>query len=538
LVVREFFLGLHGRVDKNTMDGHNRTIVRQALARLDARGRFSSEDGPRLHQVADDLRAGPIVIDHPADLFGPWGELTPNARTAFRRVVEKEIVDTMSFFPRGELWNGVIRGGWEVDRYLAENRVHPWARRPLIAFTNRLTAGPMNLRNRLMRKARWRTWQRGRDLTLEALLVALGRGPSWLLGDFVQGVEVDPRARGYYLDAARNVVFGYHVGMDLMPTAEGMICLETNLQIGIGDYRLPVQPENPVADGVLEAALDLRARRVLWLEGHRAPLPHWMMQELTERGRALGIQVEFLEDPRVGRRRTAPRESGVPNRASWVGWVPDDTLVMRRNEFPVGPDFVINDKEPSIRALHAVLTETGETRVKVLPQTRVPADPLESAGEGLPNLVYKYPDSMSGLGVYFMKVGESSRAVALARELDRRTGEKPGLFQRFVLSDLMPGGRVFDYRAEILLTPPGVWFLGAFRREASLPHPDRVPDGIVDAPGALTSNYSRGGILSRVEGDDLQRVEEAALAVGNALRTALSRTFRTESGRPHDPVPR
>lgn len=518
------------------MDPRKKTIVREALSRLDERGRFSPEDGPRLHQVVEARGAIPLSIDHPADLFGAWEELTPNARTAFRRTVEREIGDTMSFFPRGALWNGLIRGGWEVDRYLAENRVHPWARRPLIAFTNRLTAGPMNLRNRLMRRAWMRRWRKGMDLTLEALLVALGRGPSWLLGDFVQGVDVDPRARGYYCDPARNVVFGYHVGMDLMPTAEGMICLETNLQIGIGDYRLPVQRGNPIADGVLEAALELRTRRVLWVEGHRALLPPWMMQELTERGRALGIQVEFLEDPRRPRRKSAPSDRGLPNRASWVGWVPNDTLVMRRNEFPVGSDFVINDKEPSIRALHAVLAETGEARVKVLPQTRVPEDPLESAG-GLPNLVYKYPDSMAGLGVYFMKVTESSRALALARELDRRTGEAPGLFQRFVLSDLMPGGRVFDYRAEILLTPRGVWFLGAFRREASLPPPDRVPDGIVDAPGALTSNYSTGGILSSVEGDELQRVGEAAVAVGDALRMVLARTFRTEPGRLRASVP-
>ncbi len=519
------------------MDPHHITALRQAMTRIDARGRFSSADAPPLRALVEELNQKQVAIDHPAHLFGSWRDLEPNARSAFRRMVEDEIVGTMSLFPQGDLWNGLIRGCWELDRYMAESGFLARAKDPLVRWTNRLTGGPMNLRNRLFRRSQNRRWRNAREPSLTAFLVALGRNPSWLLGDFVEGVRVDPRARGYYFDPIKNMAFGYHIGLDLMPTSDGIVCLEANLQGGILDGWLEVQPDNPTVRGILDAALAQGARRVFWIEGNRFPLRTWMLRELLDRARDAGIHAELLEDPRMRRRRGTLPGLAVPNRRSWLTWTPDDTMVVRRNDFPVGSDFVIDHKESFVRGLQAVLRETADTRVRVLPQTCDPQDIPDPPAEGLPNLVYKYPESFAGKGVYFFRARDTGHALVLAREVDSRTGERPGVFQTFVLSDLLSGRRVCDVRGEVFVSPLGTWFLGAYRREASKPLPSHLPEGIADAPGALTSNMSTGGTISRLEGDDVVRFREASIAVGDAIRTVLDRTFETgPPARPSSPL--
>jgi hypothetical protein len=483
-----------------------------------------------LRALVEDLGGARSTVDYPEQLFGPWNELGPNARTSFRRMVEDEINGTMRWFPQGTLWNGLIRGGWELDRYMAESGFLSPARRPLIRWIHRLAFGPINLRNRWLLRTQASSWANDQAPTLGSFLVAIGRRPSWLLGDFVEGVRVDARARGYYLDPGRNLTWGYHIGLDLIPTPKGIICLEGNLQVGIGeveDGRPELQPDNPTLRILCEAARTHKARRIYWLEGHRGPLPPWFMREFLQGTRAAGLRTEFFDHPRMRRRRGIPTHLGNPKRAAWLADEPDDTLVIRRNEFPVGSDFVINDKDPFVRVLERVFREKGETRVRVLPQTRVPPEFPSADGPGLPNLVYKYPDSLQARGVFFLRAKDRDHALTLAREVDARTGEAPGVFQRFVLPELRPGDRVCDVRSEIFISPLGTWFLGGFWRIAGEPVPMELPIGIAEAQGALASNLAVGGTLAAVEGEDLVRFGEASVAVGDALRAGLHKTFET-----------
>ena len=506
-------------------------IILEAMTRVDARGRFHRADVLSIREVVDALRDRREPLDHPASLFGPWRELGPRAQAALRRAVEADIKGAMDFFPHGDLWTGLVRGAWEWDRFLHDRSALPWARMHLIRWTNRLSGGPLNLRNRFYHALhRWRL-EHGRKVGPADLLAALGRTPQWLLGDFAEGVEVDPRARGYWVGPGRNVTYGYMVGVDLMPTPQGICCLEANLQPGIIEEREEVINGNPFVEGILEVARAHLARHVVWLEGPRGPLCPWFLAALHEWPRGTGIQLEVLEDPRLPRRTSVPSGIPEPNRWSMAQLLPDHTLLVRRNEFPVGSDYLVNHKEAFIRSLRSVLAETNETRVHVLPMTRVPFEIPEPQGPGMPNLVYKYSDSLAGVGVFFMRARNTEHALALARELDRRHQEPPGLFQPYRCSNLLGGRRVYDVRAEIFISPLGTWYLASFKREGSRPLPEDLPEGVVSDTGLFASNVSTGGVVSPVGREEKEGVEDAALAVGDALREVLERTFRTRPDR-------
>jgi hypothetical protein len=210
---------------------------------------------------------------------------------------------------------------------------------------------------------------------------------------------------------------------------------------------------------------------------------------------------------------------------------PDDSLVVRRNVFPVGSDFVLNHKELLTRSLVSMLKEIGETRVFCLPMTRVPMDVQKPRVQGLPNLVYKYPESMAGAGVFFLHARDREHALSMARELDRVSGEPPGLFQPFRCSLLREGRRVFDVRAEIFVSPLETRYLTSFMRVSSQSVPSEFPEGVFPSKGVFTSNFSTGGTLHQVEENEKTALIEAAMAVGGALRRILERTFRTHPGR-------
>lgn len=507
------------------VDPRPNPVISEAVSRIDASGRFLTDDLPRLREVVGALRSGQEPLDHPASLFGPWREMGPRARAAIRRTVETDIRGTMDFYPQGEFWTGLVRGGWEWDRFLHDRSACPRFRTHLIRWNNRLSGGPLNARNHLYRTVhRWR-WNRGIRVEPADMLAALGRTPQWLLGDFAEGVHVDPRARGYWVNEARKVTYGYMVGLDLMPTPQGICCLEANLQSGIYDDQRKVLGGNPFLEGILEAARAHGARRVLWLEGHHGELRTWMVTESQQLERAEDFPFEILEHPCMPSRRSLPSGVSPPNRWRLDPWVPDRSLLVRRNEFPVGSDFVINHKESFIRALGAALEKENQTRVYVPPMTRVPLHVPEPQGPGLPNLVYKYPESMAGAGVFFLRARNTEHALALARELDRRHQEPPGLFQPFLCSLLLEGRRVCDVRAEIFISPLGTWYLSSFKREAARSVPECIPEGLVSERGVFTSNNSTGGFLSRI-GREEEEFRSAALTVGDALRKALEDTFR------------
>jgi hypothetical protein len=207
--------------------------------------------------------------------------------------------------------------------------------------------------------------------------------------------------------------------------------------------------------------------------------------------------------------------------------VPEDTLVVRRNSYRIGTDFVLSNKDPFIRGLHAEILAAGDIRCRVPLMTRRPMEVQPPSDVGLPNLVYKYPDLSRGEGVFFLCAADADHAVAMARTLDRETGEPPGLFQPFVCSRLLPGRRIYNVRCEILVTPLGVWKLLALRRESIRAIPRGLGLGILPSDGVFMSNIVTGGRVAPLDPSEEKEIDDAALAVGEALRRLLVRGFET-----------
>jgi hypothetical protein len=499
--------------------------IREAVGAVDARGRFPPGTHLAVREAIDTVREA--VPDHPAQLFGSWASLSPEARAALRSLVETDTWACARLHPRDGLRTGLVRGLRELDRHLAAGR-HARRLRPLLVRTGeRAHDGPLNAWRRGTTWLRRRRWNSSRPVDLGGVLAALGRDPRWLLGDFVEGVRQAPGARSFFDDCRRNVVHGYHIGFDLMPTPQGICCVEANLRAGIDPDRTSVIGGQELVGGAVSAALAHGARRLIWVESQRMPLPDWAVEDLAAHARAAGIRLEILEDPCMPVVRH--RRGGAPiGHYRVLDHLPDHTLVLHRDEMLAGPDFLVTHKEPSIRALDSILRALGERRVFVLPMTREPQVD-QSADPGLPNVVYKYPDTWAGAGVHFMKARDAAHATEMARRIDRERGEPPGLFQRFISPILGEDRRAHDVRAEIFLTPRETRFVRALRREAGHRIPERIDHGLVTARGVYSSNLGTGGRHGPVPEGDREAIRAAAVAVGDALRLSLASTFITEA---------
>jgi hypothetical protein len=342
---------------------------------------------------------------------------------------------------------------------------------------------------------------------------------------------VDPRARGFFHDLERNVVWGYLIGIDLIPTHHGVQCVEANLNTGAyQEESRHLWDARGALERVFGFAKKLGMKSVWWHGMDWSPTSLWLKATLEEMGREKGLKVEIRQDFRVPPRKGLPKVGSRPKRRlTSPERVPPDTLVVRRNTHGVGPDFLIGDKEPFARSMRAALAQAGETDCHIPEMTRTPGQLHPASDEGLPNLVYKYPDSGKGKGVFFMKVRSPEHAVALARELDEKHGHGPGLFQPFFCSRLLPGRRVYDVRCEVLLTPLGNRRVLGLRREAAQSIPEVLPDGLVSSVGVFTANMSTGGSVAPLTSDDLPEIEAGTAAVAQGLASSLEETFVTST---------
>jgi hypothetical protein len=473
-------------------------------------------------------RAGRLAL-HPSDIFGPWSDLPESAKKAIRSLVEKDISLVISLHPRGFLRPWLGRGLYTLSKTLRRaggpvglaDRVELWS--------TRVWKAPANLGRKLHLLRRGLAMRWGRKVSVGSLLAGLGRSPDWLLGDFAEDVRVDPRARGFFLEKERNTAWSYLVGIDLIPCPDGVYCVEANLNTAgfTGRSGMAEEVQRGVAR-LFQTVKNQDFEDLWWWGMDLRPISPWLMKLLQESASSSRINLTVWQDFRVRSDPTLPREGGRPRgRLLLPVKVPPNTLVLRRNSYRVGPDYLISNKEAFVRSVGAVLAETGDCRVRVPSMTPEPGRISQPRGPGLPNLVYKYPDYGKGQGVFFMRVTDAGEAIGIARALDKKMGEPPGLFQPFVCSRLLPGGRVFDVRCEILLSPLGVEMVYAVKRESTKPVPDTLEEGLVTLPGVFTSNLATGGQLTAVEPSELDEITEAALSIGEALASLFFRAFQT-----------
>jgi hypothetical protein len=200
---------------------------------------------------------------------------------------------------------------------------------------------------------------------------------------------------------------------------------------------------------------------------------------------------------------------------------------VRLCSYRVGPDLFLSNKEAFARVLGQELRRSGDNRVKVLPLTPDPGEVSLPDDPGSPNLVYKYPLDNQGKGVFFLRARDSSHARTLAQEVDRATGEKGGLFQPWVSSNLLPNRLIYEHRTVVLVTPIGIQYLGARRRETVTPLPPKVPEGVVEDRKPLIITGFFGNASVPVDPSEEALLEGASVALGEAIARVISRGFIT-----------
>ena len=173
------------------------------------------------------------------------------------------------------------------------------------------------------------------------------------------------------------------------------------------------------------------------------------------------------------------------------------------------------------------LDRSGDTRVRVIPLSTSPGEVQLPEDPGVPNLVYKYPAVDWGVGVNFLRARDENHAVALARELDRTLGEKPGLFQPWVSSPFLPGRRIWESRSHVLVSPVGNQFLGARRRETVNPMPERLEEGVVEDRKPFLNNGMRGSVHMLANPVDQAVIGDGTMGVADGLANILTRGFVT-----------
>ncbi len=502
--------------------------IRQACDRIDERGRLHPDDVPGARgAVAELLRSG-LPLEDPEDLFGPWRDLPPAAQGALRQAAEAELRARMGLHAHGRIWVGLARATREIDRWLSEHRGSKALRSFVYVSGTRIWVWPRRAGDLVRHRIHVRHWRHARRPAVADLLAAVGRDAQWLMGDFVEGVRVDPRCRGFFHDPSRNVAYAYLLGVDLALTDRGAVCFESNLNAGLTRrVREPLFGRDPIAMELAAFAEIHGFRRVLWIGGI-APLEPWLYRQLRDELGARSIELRVLEDPRFPRRTDIPPDLPAPGRTLFPPPEPPrDTLVVRLRAYKLGSDRVVSEKDSFSRAVGRDLAAAGETRVVVNPLRADPGRVAFPADPGVPNLVYKYPDANLGRGVFFLRARDAAHARELGHEIDRRTGERGGLFEPWIASREVPGRFAEEFRSMLLVSPVGVHWMGAYGRVTRTPMPDTLDEGIVEdrAPFIRTGVFGNENVPVRDE--DRAPLREASLALGESIARVLSRGFAT-----------
>ena len=256
-----------------------------------------------------------------------------------------------------------------------------------------------------------------------------------------------------------------------------------------------------------------------------------MARQFLETSAAVGIDLEIVED--AHRRQSAyTRSYRIPAGAEAEG-----TLVARMKYLRSNLDYVFQHKRATERALRLYQHETADYRF-LLPEAGLDSVPRDfRPDDPYPTAVYKFPERDHGKGLAFLKVGSVEEARSLAREVTRLTrprdlvsrlysifDDHEGTYQRYVRGPLL-GDRLYIVRAHVLVTPVGVAFLSAHRVVSGVGVPARLPAGVVRDVRPYTVNYSAGAKYTLVPAEEEIRVREAAIAIGEGLSWAASRSF-------------
>ena len=508
--------------------------LRSALAQTDSAGRFSPGDVDEIRSMAKDLvdRGGAVHLE-PADLLGPWPDLPAHVQAYLRGWAEEEIRGAMAFHPRGRIWPGAVRGIHTIGQFLGRRQRLRALRQGVMSWSPRLWRRPQMIRASVLGGIRKRRWSRSRRPKIEDLLAALGKNAYWIMGAYAEGVCIDSRCRGFYHDPERNTVWGYLLGLDLVTTPSGVVCHEANLSPGLHEkIRRGYWDRDPIPIGLADFADRHELGRILWMNSSQTPIEPWFYSQLRDGLADRRIGLEVLEDTRLPKRRDIPEDLPVPARGLFPPSDPSsNTVVVRLCGYRVGPDFFLSNKDAFGKVVGQELWRSGEVRVKVLSLTsgsrgRSNSPMIQVAPTSSTSTLWKIRGrvcSSSGHGTPSMPERWGRKWTG---PQGRRVGSSsPGFLQRSCGT-----ARSTSTGPMILVTPVGIQYLGARRRETVTPLPDKVPEGVVEdrKPFIITGYF--GNVSVPVDPAEEALLEGASVAIGEAIARVISRGFKTKGG--------
>jgi hypothetical protein len=391
---------------------------------------------------------------------------------------------------------------------------------------------PFFIREVLLRQ--WRSYKAlisKRVNLLDAIALA-NLNPAELGNSYARNIPQTPAYRGYWHEPNRDYTVGRVLGLDLLPTDNGLWFIESNTHPGLPAIRSAMYKRDPMCANILRFARLRGYERVVLLDNSSSGIDPRMAQSYTEEAARAGIGLILPTLPNVPEKTTL-RSYGIPDIDL------DRTLVVRIRPYPHAMDHLLGSKRATFRALNLYLKENAAPGLNLPLTTRMPCFSDFDPECLFPNLVYKLPEIEEGRGVFFIKAASPERAGRIVsdalkspklKSLDQRilyaVTSKQGVFQPFLKSRILDDGRLYKIRAEVMLTPVGVQFLSALRMVAPEPIPDRLEEGLVENTRPFLINAANGATLQLLPKEEEKNVAQTAETIARGLAWAIERSFQ------------
>ncbi len=506
---------------------------RDAIAAADHAGRLPEARVRALRARLESSRDGepPSMTFRDLDrLLGPFEALPPGVQSSLVQEVEED-----------ERWRlrGYELGNWHrgAVRLLRSRRYRRLAGSFTYPSVVLLRDGPRSLLYALHgAAARWKGRHASRP-SAGSLLRAAGLDPRSLVVYYARGLAQPAGYRGFWHDPARNVTVGSILGVDLVPTAEGLWYLESNLNPAVRPARTALyEKDDPLVVNLCRFAQEGGYRRLVVVMPNNQRADPTMAGRYEKESASWKIQLTLLDDAYL-RRSRHDQTFRVPEPLE------PDTLVVRMKLYRTNLDEVFHSKRGTHRALRIYQEQSADRDVRLPPISDDPTASPYDPRLPFPNLVYK-TERDRGNGLVFLKASslENARELVtreieqrrparwsdrLSEPVDRVFDDHRGVFQPYIVGSLLEDRRLYYVRAHVLLTPVGAQYLSAHRIVSGTPVPQELRDGIVRDRAPYFWKFVTGARFALVPSEEESGVVKATLSVARGLSAAATYGFQT-----------
>ena len=504
-----------------------------AVATAEPDGRLPPASARALRAALKGRRAGEgsAGLPDPEHLLGPFEALPPRVQSALVQAIEEDERFRMHGYELGDWHPKAVR--------LLKNR--PIKLVPMgfsHASANVLRQLPRGILYALHGKAaRWKGRHAFRP-SAGAVLRAAGLDLRSLVVFYARGLGQQAAYRGFWQDPSANVTIGTILGVDLLPTADGIWYLESNLNPALWPARSDLyEKDDPFVVNLFAFAQERGYRRLVLVMPNQSRVDPVIAERWERESGARQIPLTILEDSYLFRPRY-PTTYRMPESLE------PDTLVVRMKLYRTNLDEVFHSKRGSHRALRIYQERSPDRDVRLPPISDDPIASDDDPRQPFPNLVYKMPDRDRGDGIVFLKASslgnarelvtgeiQESRAKSWSERLiglgTRLLEDQGGFFQPYIIGSMLEDRRLYYIRAHVLLTPVGAQFLSAHRIVSGTPVPGELREGIVRDRDAYFWKFLTGARFAIPSAEEESRVAKAALSVARGLSAAATYGFQT-----------